>query len=161
MCNQEVLRKALGCLGVALTCGSASVEAQQPVARNVRAQLQRAAGPYPLDSAYALGRDTVVLVLRDSTLTTAASEAGSWMFGPPTTEAEEDGCPPEKVLGRRLARIVWTELGKPADLQLVIVRVRGPMTGRPLESMRKLTVDLFYPRLQLTGPWVGDRPGAN
>ncbi|MHB8839664.1 MAG: hypothetical protein ACYC7F_12040 [Gemmatimonadaceae bacterium] len=155
------LLKTLCCLGLALTLASATSEAQKQVARNVHEQLQRAAGPYPLDSAYALGRDTVVLVLRDSTLTTAASKAGTWMFGPPTTEAEEDGCPPEKVLGRRLARIVWTELGKPADLQLVIVRVRGPMTGRPLESMNQLTVDLFYPRFQLAGPWVGDRPGDN
>ena len=154
------LLKTLSSVGLALTLASTTVEAQQQVARNVHAQVQRAAGPYPLDSAYALGRDTVVLVLRDSTLTTAASEADTWMFGQPTTEAEEDGCPPEKVLGRRLARIVWSELGKPADLQLVIVRVQGPMTGT-IESMRKVTVDLFYPRFQLTGPWVGDRPGAN
>ncbi len=154
------LLKTLSSVGLALTLASTAVEAQQQVARNVHAQVQRAAGPYPLDSAYALGRDTVVLVLRDSTLTTAASEADTWMFGQPTTEAEEDGCPPEKVLGRRLARIVWSELGKPADLQLVIVRVQGPMTGT-IESMRKVTVDLFYPRFQLTGPWVGDRPGAN
>lgn len=147
-------------ISVALTLVSVTGEAQQPVTHTVHVQLQRAAGAYPLDSAYALGRDTVVLVLRDSTLTTAASNAGTWMFGPPTTKAEEDECPPEKVLGRRLARIVWTEFGKRADLQLVIVRVRGPLTGRPLESMSRLTVDLFYPRFQLTGPWVGDPPGG-
>ncbi|MFA6165473.1 MAG: hypothetical protein WC700_02580 [Gemmatimonadaceae bacterium] len=155
------LLKTLCSLGLALTLASATSEAQQPIARNVHAQLQRAAGPYPLDSAYALGRDTVVLVLRDSTLTPATAAAGSWMFGPPPTKAEEDGCPPEKVLGRRLARIVWTELGTPADLQLVIVRVQGPLTGSPLGSMIQVTENLFYPRFQLTGPWVGDRPGAN
>lgn len=151
------LPRTLLTISVALPLVSIAGEAQQPIARSVHAQLQRSAGAYPLDSSYALGRDTLVLVLRDSTLTAAASDAGTWMFGPPTTEAEEDGCPPEKVLGRRLARIVWTELGKPADLQLVIVRVRGPRAGDPLGRMSQLTVDLFYPRFQLTGPWVGDR----
>lgn len=148
-------------LSVALTLVSYTGEAQQPITHAVHWQLQRAAGAYALDSVYALGRDTVVLVLRDSTLTGAASDAGTWMFGPPTTKAEEDGCPPEKVLGRRLARIAWTALGKPADLQLVIVRVQGPRAGNLLERLSQLTVDLFYPRFQLTGPWVGDRPGAN
>ncbi|MHB1095294.1 MAG: hypothetical protein ACYC3F_03900 [Gemmatimonadaceae bacterium] len=155
------LPRTLLTFSVALNFVGVTGEAQKPIAHIVHVQLQRAVGSYPLDSSYALGRNTVVLVLRDSTLTAAASDAGTWMFGPPTTKAEEDGCPPEKVLGRRLARIVWTELGRPADLQLVIVRVRGPRSGNPLERMSQLTVDLFYPRFQLTGPWVGDRPGAN
>jgi hypothetical protein len=155
------LLKTLCSLGLTLTLASVTSEAQQPIARKVHAQLQRVAGPYPLDSVYALNGDTVVLVLRDSTLTAARADAGTWMFGPPPTKAEEDGCPPEKVLGRRLARIVWTALGKPVDLQLVIVRVRGPLSGNPLESWDQVTEELFYPRFQLTGPWVGDRPGAN
>ena len=83
------------------------------------------------------------------------------MFGPPATKAEADGCPPEKVLGRRLARLVWTQLGKPAELQVVIVRVHGPWVGDPLDTADQVTENLYYPRFQLTGPWVGDRPGAN
>lgn len=145
-------------LCAALVAGATSGDAQQPVARAIHATLQRVAGPYALDSVHALQKDSVVLVLRDTTLTATALEAGTWMFGPPTTKAEEDGCPPEKVLGRRLARLVWAELGRPATLQLVTVRVRGPMTGDPLGTLRKVSVDLFYPRFQLTGPWVGDRP---
>src|SRR5438128_751622 len=102
---------------------AATTKAQSVLPASTKAAAQRVAGPYPLSSAHRFGRDSIVLVFRDSKLTADALHANTWMFGPPTTKAEEDGCPREKVLGRRIARAVWTELGRPTLRERIVVRV--------------------------------------
>ena len=80
--------------------------------------LQRAvaakAANYPFAGFRMLGRDSVLLVFEDSTLTVAGLRAHTWMFGPPVTTAEADSCPPEKVLGRKIARAFWNAAGRPS-----------------------------------------------
>ncbi|MBI3567914.1 MAG: hypothetical protein HY084_06920 [Gemmatimonadetes bacterium] len=95
--------------------------------------------------------DSVLLVYDDSSLTAAALRAHKWMFGPPTTVAENDGCPPEKVLGRKIARALWRQLGRPKALQQVMIAVRGTVG-----TDRWTTEAMFYYPEQLDGPWVGD-----
>lgn len=134
--------------------------AQRPLPIAVTRVAVRVAKSYPLDSAVQYGRDSIVLVFRDSTFTSDRLEAGTWMFGPPATKAEADGCPPEKVLGRRIAREVWSALGKPRQLQQVIVRIRGPRVGDEFDYT-EMQWDFYYPRFQLTGQWVGDAIGSS
>lgn len=147
---------------LALTAVAAPVAAQSSAPPAIRAAAQRAAGSYPLDTAYLFGRDSLVLVFRDSSLTPSASRGGTWMFGPPTTKAEDDGCPPQKVLGRRIARAAWTTMGRPRQLRHVEVRVHGPETPDPTDENATLSTSwsLYYPRFQLDGPWVGDQPAG-
>ncbi len=150
---------AIGCALWPPTVASSQV----PLTSPLRATVQRTAGAYPLTSAIAFGRDSIVLAFADSSLTDRARRTGTWMFGPPTTKAEADGCPPEKVLGRRIARELWRTLGKPSTLKLVIVRIDGPWIEDSTGSQTKESSALYYPRFQLTGPWVGDSgnaPGA-
>jgi hypothetical protein len=110
------------------------------------------AGGYRLIGFQLFGRDSALLVFDDSTLTDAALRANTWMFGPPVTTAEADGCPPEKVLGRRIARVFWAGWGRPAETQHVMVAVRGTI-GRD----RWTAVTMYYLPSQLDGPWAGDR----
>lgn len=90
-------------------------------------------------------------MFEDSSYTVAAARAGKWMFGSAVTVAEADGCPPEKVLGRKIARVLWHSMGKPQDLQFITIAVRGS-TG--LDRWSNTT--MYYHRSQLDGPWVGD-----
>lgn len=126
-----------------------AVAAQLPA--NVADELRREAAPYPLIEVVVQHADSAVLVFQDSSFTGAALRSHTWMFGPPTTKAEDDGCPPEKVLGRKIARVFWREVGKSAGLKTVIVRVRGT------QGVDRLSfVDFYYIPAQLEGPWVGD-----
>lgn len=121
--------------------------------------MQRVAADYRVDSAYFVDSIAYV-VFQDSTLTTAASDSGTWMFGPKTTVAENDGCPPKKVLGRKIARALWTSLGKPEWLEEVRVVVIGPLVDTSIDEKDQATWTFNYPRFQLTGPWVGDTTRA-
>jgi hypothetical protein len=143
--------------GVIFSLSAACAQAQTLLPLSVRESARRTARTYPLDSAYAFGADSIVLVFRDSALTPESERTGAWVFGPAATKTEADGCPPEKVLGRRITRAAWTELRRPKRLQMVIIRIRGPRVGDPLESMDEQSVDFYYPKHQLTGPWIGDR----
>ena len=73
------------------------------------------------------------------------------MFGPPVTDAEADGCPPEKVLGRKIARVLWRGLGRPSELKYIMVTVRGT-TGVD----RWTTNTMYFHRSQLEDVWAGD-----
>jgi hypothetical protein len=112
--------------------------------------LRAKAGHYPL-VGYRFTGDSALLVFQDSTLTGAALTSNTWMFGPPTTKAEEDGCPPEKVLGRRLARIFWRGAAKDSGAKIVMVAVHG--TKGP---DRWSSETMFYYPSQLEGAWVGE-----
>jgi hypothetical protein len=91
----------------------------------VCAKLQARTGHYPLVAVTIFAHDSALIVFEDSTYTGNALAAGTWMFGPPVTAAEADHCPPQKVLGRQVARIFWRRGGKDAGLKTVIVRVQG------------------------------------
>jgi len=113
--------------------------------------LQAKAGPYRVLQVEVFARDSARILFEDSTLTGDAMRAGTWMFGPPVTTAEADGCPPEKVLGRQLARILWRGIGKPTTIERISVTVRGTIGKDRWSSMA-----MFYPLFQLNGPWAGD-----
>jgi hypothetical protein len=77
------------------------------------------------------------------------------MFGPPVTAEEAGGCPPQKVLGRRIAREYWRRQGKAIAIETVIVRVHGSA------GLDRLSYeDMYYGHADLDGPWVGDRTSA-
>ena len=149
-------------LAFALGSSAASAAAQTPLAfgpleppaalsATLRTTVVEKASQYPFAGFRLFGRDSVLLVFDDSTLTGRALETGTWMFGPPVTTAEADSCPPEKVLGRRIARLFWDRSGRPADMQLIMVAVRGT------KGIDRWTVStMYYPRHQLDGPWAGD-----
>jgi hypothetical protein len=129
----------------------APLAAQGTVSAAVRAEVQARAGPYPLVAITLFRPDSALLVFEDSSYSDTARMAGKWMFGPPVSEAEADSCPPEKVLGRRIARVLWRRGGKAAGLKTVIVRVRGT------SGLDRLSwTDMFYDPSQLEGPWAGD-----
>ncbi len=117
----------------------------------VRTAVANTARTYPLTGVRMFGRDSVLLVFDDSTLTAAPLNAGTWMFGPPVTAAEADSCPPPKVLGRRIARALYRGLGRPSDLEKVIVLVRGTAG-----IDRWTAMGMYYYRSELTGRWAGD-----
>lgn len=158
-------RTAVVLLGTAL-CPSAlvaqRVSVQPPLAMGpleepaslsatMRAAVTAQAAGYRLVGLRHFSRDSVLFVYEDSSLTAAALKARSWMFGPPVTKEEADGCPPEKVLGRRIARELWRQLGKPKSLQYVMIAVRGTV------GIDRFTVSyLYYYPEQLEGPWVGE-----
>jgi hypothetical protein len=117
-----------------------------------RSAIRESAAGYPFAGFRLFGRDSVLLVFDDSTLTSDALAAHRWMFGPPVTAAEADSCPPEKVLGRRIARAFWAAWGRPGETQHVMVAVRGT------EGRDRWTAEtMYYHRSQLHGPWAGDR----
>ena len=79
--------------------GATPVRAQgENVSAALRAALQARAGHYQLVEIILFPHDSALLVFEDSSYTGKAVAAGTWMFGPPVTEA---------------------------DLQTVVVRVRG------------------------------------
>ena len=119
--------------------------------RTLRDSVVHKAGKYPFVGFRLFGRDSALLVFDDSTLTADALRANAWMFGPPVTVAEADGCPSEKVLGRKIARVFWAAWGRPAETQYVMVAVRGTR-GRD----RWTAETMYYLRSQLDGPWAGD-----
>src|SRR5439155_16778546 len=95
--------------------------------------------------------DSALLVFDDSTLTADNLHAERWMFGPPVTAAEADSCPPEKVLGRKIARVFWRASGRPKQMQKVIVAVKGT-TGID----RWTAESMYFYRSQLANVWAGD-----
>jgi hypothetical protein len=120
----------------------------------LRDSLQAKAGRYPFVGFLMFGRDSALLVFEDSAYHADAVREGKWMFGPPVTAAEADSCPPEKVLGRKIARVLWRGLDRPTSLQNVMIAVRGSQGIDKWSSTRMY----FYPS-QLTGRWAGD-PGS-
>ena len=146
----------LSLIAAALTLsGATPVRAQgNNVSAALRAALQARAGHYPLVEVILLPHDSALLVFEDSSYTGKAVAARTWMFGPPVTEAEADRCPPEKVLGRQIARVLWRLGGKEADLKTVVVRVRG-VSGLDRFSH----TDMYYNPSQLEGQWAGDSEG--
>ena len=88
-------------------------------------------------------------------MTGAALQAHTWMFGPAVTAAEADSCPPEKVLGRKIARVLFRALNRPAAIQQIVVAVHGAI-GKD----RWTGESMYYYREQLEGRWAGDpNPG--
>ena len=130
---------------------SSALTAQGPLPTGLAPELRRQAGPYPLMQVSVVRGDSAVLVFGDSSMTGAALTAHTWMFGPPVTAAEADSCPPEKVLGRKLARIFWRAAGKDAQVKMVVVRVHGTVGIDRFSG-----TDLYYYPEQLEGPWAGD-----
>src|ERR1019366_7335962 len=154
---QAILEQMLRLIRLALVVAAlpivraARVDAQQTVSAAVRAEIQARAGRYPLVAITIFAHDSALLEFADSSYTGKAYKAGKWMFGPPVTVAEADRCPPYKVLGRRIARVLWRRGGKEADLKTVIVRVRG-VAGVDRFSY----ADLYYASSELEGRWEGD-----
>ena len=148
----------LSLIAAALTLsGATPVRAQgNNVSAALRAALQARAGHYPLVEIILFPHDSALLVFEDSSYTGKAAAAGTWMFGPPVTEAEADRCPPEKVLGRQIARVLWRLGGKEADLKTVVIRVRG-VSGLDRFSH----TDMYYGPSQLEGRWAGDSEGRS
>lgn len=147
---------ALGLLLLAISCSSA-VAAQAAIATTaLRAHLQSVAGRYPIQDIEFFDRDSARIIVEDPSRTAKAVMEGRWMFGPPVTTEEADGCPPQKVLGRRIARELWRRQGKVSGLEQIIVRVRGT------SGIDRLSyADLYYGRPELDGPWIGDRPAPS
>jgi hypothetical protein len=152
-----------GVLGIATATLASSAAAQpslvftdvvKPVASMkapLRSAIEAKAKGYRFVGFAFFGSDSALLVFEDSTLTTPALRANTWMWGPPVSVAEADGCPPEKVLGRQIARALFRALGRPTGLQQIMVAVHGTLglDQRSAESM------YYYPE-QLTGRWAGD-----
>lgn len=143
-------RRSIATTFAVLVASCVTPERPQFTAAGLTPRIQLAAGHYPLVAINLAAPDSAELVFVDSTLTATGLHAGTWMFGPPVTEAEADSCPPEKVLGRRLARILWREGGKAAGLRMVAVQVRG------VDHERYTSIRMFYYPVQLEGPWAGD-----
>ena len=153
----------VGAFFPALALATQAVVAQVPLAfsdavkpvssmdSQLRAALQAKAGSYPLVGYAFFGRDSVLLVFEDSAMTGAALNAHTWMFGPAVTAAEADSCPPEKVLGRKIARVLFRFLDRPAAMQQIVVAVHGT-NGKD----RWTVEDMYYYREQLEGRWAGD-----
>jgi hypothetical protein len=127
------------------------VRAPSELSSELADSIRRTAGGYTFRGFHMFSRDSVLLVFEDSSLTAAALKAETWMFGPPATVAEADGCPPEKVLGRKIARVFWRGRGKPADLKSIMIAVTGT---KGIDRWTAMTM-FYYPR-QLDGPWVGE-----
>lgn len=121
------------------------------LAQPLRQAVVQKAGKYPLVGFRLFGRDSALLVFDDSALTADALGAKKWTFGPPVTAEEADGCPPEKVLGRKIARVFWRGWGRPPETQYVMVAVRGTR-GRDRWTVNTM----YYLHGQLEGPWAGD-----
>ena len=94
---------------LALCAAAPALTAQVPIAfgpleppaalpPEVRAAVVAHAIGYPFMGFRGFGRDSVLLVFDDSTLTSAALEAQTWMFGPPVTAAEADSSASVAVL---------------------------------------------------------------
>jgi hypothetical protein len=148
------LRRGLALAAACIVSAAAAhaAEAQTSVSAAVRAALQAKAGPrYPLGNVTIVAGDSAVIEFADSTYTGEARAARKWMFGPPVPIAEQDSCPPEKILGRKIARVLWQNGGKAAKVQKVVVVVHGTI-GKDRWSR----TDFYYEPSQLDGPWAGD-----
>ena len=154
--------RSVSLLVVAMACLASQSRAQVPIPFSdvepserltpaLRQVIQTEAGKYPLVGFRFFSRDSVLVVFEDSGLTREALRAGTWAFGPPVTKAEADGCPPEKVLGRKIARALWRALGKPPEMSYIKIAVRG--TDR---IDRWTAMGMYYHHTQLEGPWIGD-----
>jgi hypothetical protein len=140
-------------LAASLVVAPKNLRSQAPISSAaIRANLQRVSGPYPVLDIEWFGRDSARIVVEDSSRTTAAVTQHTWLFGPPVTAAEAAGCPPQKVLGRRIARALWRLQAKAVDVQQIIVRVHG-RSGLDRLSFE----DMYYGRSDLDDPWIGDR----
>ena len=128
---------------------ASSLAAQLPA--GAADEMRRKAGPYPLLEVSMVRGDSAVLVFQDSSLTGSALNGHKWMFGPAVSAAEADSCPPEKVLGRKVARVFWRRVGKEANVKMVVVRVRGTVGVDRFTSF-----DMYYYPAQLEGRWAGD-----
>src|ERR671934_182481 len=130
------------------------IESPSMLAVALRDSVIRKGAPYPFRGFRTFGRDSALLVFEDSTMRAEDLHAHTWMFGPPVTAAEADSCPPEKVLGRKIARVFWRGLGKPTQMQYIMIAVVGT------KGIDRWTTDIMYfHRPQLDGRWAGD-PGA-
>ena len=138
-------------VGALAGCGSPRMPSVSP---DVRAAVQARAGAYPLREIIIYDRDSAYLFLEDSSLTRAALDSETWMFGPPVTSEEAGSCPAHKVLGQRLARELWWRLGADTALKQVVVRVKGTRRDDQLAE-----VGLYYYLEQFRDPWVGDTLG--
>jgi hypothetical protein len=116
--------------------------------------LQARAGAYPIVDVQLFGSDSANVVVEDSALTMNSIATQTWMFGPPVSAAEAGECPPEKVLGQRIARELWwrlDEASRPAQVSIQVKSARrdGQMTE----------VVMYYYLSQLQNAWVGDTLG--
>ena len=144
--------KTLNLMLVAALVVASGAGAQAAVSSSLRAALQaRAGAQYPLEDVTILPGDSAVIVFADSTYTGARRQAGTWMFGPPVPPIEQDSCPPEKILGRKIARVLWQNGGRESRLATVIVRVHGTVGVD-----RFSYTAMYYEPSQLEGPWAGD-----
>lgn len=132
--------------------GTRGLTAQGTVPPEVRAALQERAGSvYPLESVTIVPGDSAIIEFADPTYTGAGAKAGTWMFGPPVPAIEQDSCPPPKIFGRKIARVLWQNSGKDARLTQIIVRVHGAVGVD-----RFSYTEMYYEPRQLDGPWAGD-----
>jgi hypothetical protein len=115
--------------------------------------VQRVAGRYPVLDVTFFGTDSALVEVQDSSRTVAAVLARTWTFGPPVSAEDAAGCPPEKVLGRRIARALWRVHGKTLGVTQIVVRVHG---SSGLDRMSY--ADMYYGIHDLGDPWTGDRP---
>jgi len=151
---------AVACVAFAICCSKPPAEVPLPFTQlqepatlgvAVHSAVDTVSGGYHLAGYRAFSGDSILLVYDDPALTSVALRANTWTFGPPVTAAEADGCPPPKVLGRKIARELWRALGRPKALQQVMIAVRGT------EGIDRYTAEtMFYYPQQLEGPWVGD-----
>lgn len=131
----------------------AAARAQAAVPPALPAELQAVAGPYPVVGVTIVPGAAARVVVEDSSIAAVTVDGPRWMLGPPVTAAEADGCPPEKVLGRRIARALWRGAARQAGADAVVVEVRG--TG----AARFQAVHMYYYRPQLERSWAGDAHG--
>ena len=127
------------------------LRAPSTLAPQVRAAIELKAGSYQFEGYRLFAKDSALLVFVDSSLTATGLRAHTWIFGPPVAAAEADSCPPEKVLARKLARTFWRRQGRPAELQYMIVAVRGT-TGPD----RWTATSMYFQNFQLAQAWAGD-----
>ena len=148
---------------VAVIGFSATARAQAPLAFQpglqppselapaLRQAIKELAPQYPFEGVRVFGTDSVLLVFADSTFTGESSRSNRWMFGPAVTSAEADSCPPEKVLGRKLARTYWRATGRPTEIKQILVAVHGTVGVD-----RWSVITMYYTYGQLAAKWVGD-----
>ena len=145
------MRVFLAVVGLMSLSGCRGAQTERMVTSGLYAALQERAGSYPLDSVVLHSSDSALVVLTDSSYTSASVHAGTWMFGPPVTPEEAGKCPPEKVLGQRIARVLWWRLGADTTLNTVVVRVHGAQGIDRFSS-----TSMYYYLPQLRDPWPGD-----
>jgi hypothetical protein len=155
MMRAATIRPWSGAVGALLLAMGAHVVAAQSAVgapHSLTPRLQAVAGSYPVHDVEFFGRDSVRIDVEDSSRTVSAVRAHAWMFGPPVTAAEAAGCPPQKVLGRRIARELWRSQVHTIALELVIVRVHGT------SGLDRLSYeDMYYRPADLDAPWAGDQ----